>query len=67
MMWASGATLLPTSGDAPAMDGTGVKEVLQMLQNLWKAGAIPESAQGDTGAGLGRLRHCLAQGQPSRD
>ena len=50
MMWASGATLLPTSGDAPAMDGTGVKEVLQMLQNLWKAGAIPESAQGDTGA-----------------
>ena len=50
MMWASGATLLPTSGDAPAMDGTGVKEVLTMLRNLWTAGAIPESAEADTGA-----------------
>lgn len=50
MMWGSGATLLPTSGDAPAMEGTGVREVLQMLQNLWKAGAIPESAEADTGA-----------------
>ncbi len=50
MMWGSGATLLPTSGDAPAMEGPGVKEVLQMLQNLWKAGAIPESAEADTGA-----------------
>ena len=50
MMWASGATLLPTSGDAPAMDGTGVKEVLTMLHNLWVDGAIPESAEADTGA-----------------
>jgi len=50
MMWASGATLLPTSGDAPAMEGTGVREVLQMLRNLWEAGAIPESAEADTGA-----------------
>lgn len=50
MMWGSGATLLPTSGDAPAMEGTGVREVLQMLQNLWNAGAIPESAEADTGA-----------------
>lgn len=50
MMWASGATLLPTSGDAPAMEGTGVREVLTMLRNLWVAGAIPESAEADTGA-----------------
>jgi multiple sugar transport system substrate-binding protein len=50
MMWASGATLLPTSGDAPAMDGTGVKEVLTMLRNLWTEGVIPESAEADTGA-----------------
>ena len=50
MMWASGATLLPTSGDAPAMEGTGVKEVLTMLHNLWTEGVIPESAEADTGA-----------------
>ena len=50
MMWGSGATLLPTSGDAPAMDGPGVKEVLQMLHDMWTAGVIPESAEADTGA-----------------
>ena len=50
MMWASGAKLLPASGDDTPMDGTGVREVLQMLQNLWKSGAIPESAEADTGA-----------------
>ncbi len=50
MMWGSGATLLPTSGDAPAMEGPGVKEVLQMLQDMWKAGVVPESAEADTGA-----------------
>ena len=50
MMWASGAKLLPASGDDTPMEGTGVREVLQMLQNLWKSGAIPESAEADTGA-----------------
>ena len=50
MMWASGARLLPASGDDIAMDGTGVRELLQMLQNLWNAGVIPESAAADTGA-----------------
>lgn len=49
MMWGSGATLLPTSGDAPALDGPGVKEVLTMLKDLWDAGVIPESAEADTG------------------
>lgn len=49
-MWASGAHLLPTSGDDDAMSGTGVKEQLTMLHNLWEAGAIPESAEADTGA-----------------
>lgn len=50
MMWASGATLLPTSGDAPALEGPGVREVLQMLRNMWEKGVIPESAEADTGA-----------------
>ena len=50
MMWASGAKLLPASGDDTPMEGTGVREVLQMLQNLWKNGVIPESAEADTGA-----------------
>ncbi|HVY52624.1 MAG TPA: sugar ABC transporter substrate-binding protein [Devosia sp.] len=50
MMWGSGATILPTSGDAPALEGPGVKETLQMLRDLWEAGAIPESAEADTGA-----------------
>lgn len=50
MMWGSGAVLLPTSGDAPAMEGPGVKEVLTMLKDMWEAGVIPESAEADTGA-----------------
>ena len=50
MMWASGAKLLPASGDDTPMDGTGVREVLQMLQTLWTTGVIPESAEADTGA-----------------
>jgi len=50
MMWASGAKLLPTSGDDTALDGTGVREVLQMLRNLWEKGVIPESAEADTGS-----------------
>jgi multiple sugar transport system substrate-binding protein len=50
MMWASGAKLLPASADDTPMDGTGVREVLQMLQNMWKNGVIPESAEADTGA-----------------
>ena len=49
MMWGSGATLLPTGADAPAMDGPGVKEVLTMLREMWTAGIIPESAEADTG------------------
>jgi multiple sugar transport system substrate-binding protein len=50
MMWGSGATLLPTSADAPAMEGPGVVEVLTMLKEMWDAGIIPESAEADTGA-----------------
>lgn len=50
MMWGSGATLLPTAADAPAMDGPGVVEVLTMLKDMWEAGVIPESAEADTGA-----------------
>ena len=50
MMWASGAKLLPASGDDTPMDGTGVREVLQMLQNMWKNGVVPESAEADTGS-----------------
>lgn len=50
MMWGSGATLLPAGPDAPVMDGPGVVETLTMLKELWEAGVIPESAEGDTGA-----------------
>ncbi|RYD39359.1 MAG: extracellular solute-binding protein, partial [Verrucomicrobiaceae bacterium] len=50
MMWGSGATLLPTGPDAPVMEGPGVAEVLTMLKEMWEAGVIPESAEGDTGA-----------------
>ncbi len=50
MMWGSGAVLLPTSGDAPAMEGPGVREVLTMLKDMWEAGVVPESAEADTGA-----------------
>lgn len=50
MMWGSGAVLLPTSGDAPAMEGPGVREVLTMLKDMWEAGIVPESAEADTGA-----------------
>jgi len=50
MMWASGAKLLPSSADGPAMEGTGVKEVLTMLRSMWEKGVIPESAEADTGA-----------------
>jgi len=50
MMWGSGATLLPTGPDAPVMEGPGVVEVLTMLKDMWEAGIIPESAEGDTGA-----------------
>jgi multiple sugar transport system substrate-binding protein len=50
MMWGSGTHLLPANGDDKALDGPGIKEVLQMFQNMWKAGVVPESAQADTGA-----------------
>lgn len=50
MMWGSGTHLLPANGDDKALDGPGVKEVLQLFQDMWKAGIVPESAQADTGA-----------------
>jgi multiple sugar transport system substrate-binding protein len=50
MMWGSGAHLLPANGDDKALDGPGVAEVLQLFQDMWKAGLVPESAQADTGA-----------------
>ena len=50
MMWGSGAQVLPTGPDAPVMEGPGVVEVLTMLKDMWEAGVIPESAEGDTGA-----------------
>jgi multiple sugar transport system substrate-binding protein len=50
MMWGSGTHLLPANGDDKALEGPGVKEVLQLFQDMWKAGLVPESAQADTGA-----------------
>jgi multiple sugar transport system substrate-binding protein len=50
MMWGSGAHLLPANGQDKALDGPGVKEVLQTFQDMWKGGMVPASAQADTGA-----------------
>ena len=50
MMWGSGAHLLPKDGEDAALEGPGVKEVLQLLQDMWKEGLIPDSAQADNGA-----------------
>ena len=50
LMWASGAKVLPASGDAPAVEGEGVKAVLSLFHDMWSEGLIPESAEGDTGA-----------------
>jgi multiple sugar transport system substrate-binding protein len=50
MMWASGAHLLPKSGDDATLEGTGVKELLTTLHQMWAEGLIPQGAQGDTGA-----------------
>jgi multiple sugar transport system substrate-binding protein len=50
MMWGSGTHLLPANGDDKALEGPGIKEVLQLFQDMWKAGIVPESAQSDTGA-----------------
>lgn len=50
MMWGSGAHVLPASGTDKALEGPGVKEVLQTFHDMWKAGDIPQSAQSDTGS-----------------
>jgi len=50
MMVASGAKMLPAkAGDEP-LDGTGIKEVLQLFRDMWTEGLIPKSAQADNGA-----------------
>jgi multiple sugar transport system substrate-binding protein len=49
-MWGSGAYLLPRTGDDKALEGPGVKEMLEHLHRMWAEGIIPEGAQGDTGA-----------------
>jgi multiple sugar transport system substrate-binding protein len=48
-MVASGAKLLPKSGDEEPLQGPGVKEVLQFYRDMWSEGLIPESAQADNG------------------
>ena len=49
MMWGSGAHVLPAGADDKALDGPGVKEVLDMFASMWKDKIIPESAQQDNG------------------
>jgi multiple sugar transport system substrate-binding protein len=48
-MVASGAELLPKTGDDEPLQGPGVKEVLQVFRDMWTEGLIPESAEADNG------------------
>lgn len=50
MMWGSGAKLLPANGDDTALEGPGLKEVLQLFADMWSEGLVPESAEADNGA-----------------
>ena len=50
MMVASGAKILPASGDEEPLAGTGVKEVLQLFRDMWTEGLVPKSAQADNGS-----------------
>ncbi len=50
MMVASGAKILPRSGDDEPLQGPGVKEVLQLFRAMWTEGLIPKSAQADNGS-----------------
>jgi multiple sugar transport system substrate-binding protein len=50
MMVASGAKMLPASGDEEPLAGDGVKEVLQLFHDMWSEGLVPKSAQPDNGA-----------------
>jgi multiple sugar transport system substrate-binding protein len=49
-MVASGAKLLPASADEDALQGPGVKEVLQAYRDMWTEGLVPASAQTDNGS-----------------
>ena len=49
-MVASGAKLLPADGNDGALEGAGVKEVLQTYRDMWTEGLVPASAQTDNGS-----------------
>ena len=50
LMVAAGASILPRNGTDKALDGDGVKVVLEAYKTMWDEGMIPESAEVDTGA-----------------
>ncbi|MBV9243243.1 MAG: sugar ABC transporter substrate-binding protein [Methylobacteriaceae bacterium] len=50
MMVASGAHILPANADEEPLDGSGVKEVLQLFRDMWTEGLVPKSAQADNGS-----------------
>jgi multiple sugar transport system substrate-binding protein len=49
LMVASGAKILPKSGDEEPLEGPGVKEVLQFYRDMWSEGLVPASAEADNG------------------
>lgn len=49
MMVASGAKMLPMTGDDDALTDPGVTEVLQLYRDMWTEGLVPQSAQADAG------------------
>lgn len=50
MMVAAGAQILPKDGNDKALEGDGVKKVLEAYKTMWDEGMIPASAETDTGA-----------------
>ena len=50
MMVAAGASILPRNGEDKALEGDGVKVVLEALKTMWDEGLVPEGAETDTGA-----------------
>jgi multiple sugar transport system substrate-binding protein len=49
-MVASGVKLLPASAADDALQGSGVKEVLQTYRDMWTEGLVPASAKTDNGS-----------------
>lgn len=50
LMVAGGSNILPRHGEDAALDGDGVRVVLEEYKAMWDEGLVPESAEVDSGA-----------------